>query len=172
VGQVSKDPSGAIFVTLGTGAEIEVPVAQCLIATGEEAAAAALSRGSKVMMQGRVDGLMGNVVVRDCVINPVVKLCERLRASLGEGKCREDGIMLMKDGKVIAGGPLFCEPDTNTYEAAYRGGQEAAKKNQAEKKLIVQSFGSRAALCFGSFISKEPLPEDIKGKIQAFFDNL
>jgi hypothetical protein len=68
VGDVKKDILGSIYVTVGRGALFEFPVVQCFAASGQEAAAAGLSKGNKVTVRGRVSGLMMNVLVKDCSI--------------------------------------------------------------------------------------------------------
>lgn len=68
VGDVKKDITDAIYVMVGTGKPFEIPEVQCFVAGGQEKRAAALSKGSKVTVRGRVDGLMMNVLVRNCEI--------------------------------------------------------------------------------------------------------
>ncbi len=69
VGDVKKDAFDSIYVTIGTGKVFEVPVLHCFAAKGQEQRAAALSRGGKVMVRGRVEGLfVGNVVAKRCEI--------------------------------------------------------------------------------------------------------
>jgi tRNA_anti-like/GYF domain 2 len=68
VGDVKKDFLNHIYVTVGNGGPFEIPVVQCFPIAGQESKAAALSKGDTVTIQGRVDGLMMNVVVKDCQI--------------------------------------------------------------------------------------------------------
>ncbi|EYF06000.1 OB-fold protein [Chondromyces apiculatus] len=70
VGDVKKDITDSIYVIVGTGQPFEIPEVQCCVADGQEKRAAALSKGSKVTVRGRVDGLMMNVLFRDCEISP------------------------------------------------------------------------------------------------------
>ena len=70
VGDVKKDITDSIYVIVGTGQPFEVPEVQCFIASGQEKRAAALSKGGKVTVRGRVGGLMINVLVHDCEIVP------------------------------------------------------------------------------------------------------
>lgn len=70
VGDVKKNVTDSIYVTVGTGQQFEIPEVQCFVADGQEKRAAALSKGAKVTVRGRVDGLMMNVLVRDCEITP------------------------------------------------------------------------------------------------------
>jgi hypothetical protein len=68
VGDTKKDITGAIYVIVGTGKALEVPTVQCFIRADQTERAAALSRGASVTVRGRVEGLMMNVLVKDCVI--------------------------------------------------------------------------------------------------------
>lgn len=70
VGDVKKDILNSIYVTVGTGKMFEIPVVQCFVRSGEERRAAALSKGDRVTVRGRVEGLMMNVLVKDCEIVP------------------------------------------------------------------------------------------------------
>jgi hypothetical protein len=68
VGVVKKDIMNSIYVTVGTGAVFEIPEVQCFPSDGQENKAAALSKGDTVAISGRVEGLMMNVLVKDCQI--------------------------------------------------------------------------------------------------------
>lgn len=69
VGDVKKGIVGDdIFVTIGTGAMFEIPVVQCFPDKDQASKAAQLSKGADVTVRGRVDGLLGNVLVKDCEI--------------------------------------------------------------------------------------------------------
>ncbi|MGZ3451197.1 MAG: OB-fold protein [Polyangiales bacterium] len=64
----TKRDFGQMYVILGTGAEFEFPQVQCFLPKDQEEAAADLTKGQKVTMEGRVDGLLFNVSVKDCRI--------------------------------------------------------------------------------------------------------
>jgi hypothetical protein len=68
VGDVKKDFLNHIYMTVGTGAMFEIPTVQCFPVDGQENKAAALSKGQSVTITGRVDGLMMNVMVKECEI--------------------------------------------------------------------------------------------------------
>lgn len=68
VDDVKKDFLDNMYVTVGTGAMFEIPQVQCFLADSETSKAASLSKGSTVTVQGRVDGLMMNVLVQECTI--------------------------------------------------------------------------------------------------------
>lgn len=66
VGEVKKDVLDHIYVTVGTGALFEIPTVQCFPVDGQESNAATLSKGDTVKIQGRVEGLMMNVLIKEC----------------------------------------------------------------------------------------------------------
>jgi hypothetical protein len=66
VRDVKRDIVDSLYVTLGTGQRLEVPVVQCLFDDVHVKKAASLSPGARVTVRGRVSGLMMNVVVREC----------------------------------------------------------------------------------------------------------
>lgn len=69
VGDIKKGIIGNDFyVTLGTGAMFEIPAVQCFPSSDQATAAMQLSKGSRVRLRGRVDGLMMNVLLKDCEI--------------------------------------------------------------------------------------------------------
>jgi hypothetical protein len=70
VGDIKKDFMDQIYVTVGTGAAFELPMAQCFFDDSATAKAATLKKGDKVTIKGRVDGLMLNVLVKDSVFVP------------------------------------------------------------------------------------------------------
>lgn len=67
VDQIKKDVFDHIYVTVGTGAPFEIPTAQCFFDDSATAQAAALKKGQKITIRGRVDGLMMNVLIKDSV---------------------------------------------------------------------------------------------------------
>lgn len=69
VGQIKKDIAGDPYITLGTGKALEIPSLQCFLADDQASAASSLSAGERVTIEGRVDGLLMNVLVKDCVID-------------------------------------------------------------------------------------------------------
>lgn len=65
VGDVKRDVLGELYVTVGTGAMFELPIAQCFFDEGSAKRAATLNKGDRVTVRGRVDGLMMNVLIKD-----------------------------------------------------------------------------------------------------------
>ena len=70
VGEIKKDLMDSIYVTIGTGADFEMQTVQCFAADGQSDGFAQLKKGARITMKGRVDGLMMNVLVKDCTIVP------------------------------------------------------------------------------------------------------
>ena len=68
VDDVKKDILDSVYITVGTGRRFEIPQVQCFIADDQVNKAANLSKGSRVSVRGRVQGLMMNVLVHDCEI--------------------------------------------------------------------------------------------------------
>ena len=68
VGDIKKDILGDIYVTVGTGKSFEIPKAQCFFGDSHAAAVSRLSGGARITVRGRVEGLMMNVLVKDCIL--------------------------------------------------------------------------------------------------------
>ncbi|MHA7631620.1 OB-fold protein [Corallococcus sp. M7] len=66
VDDVKKDITNSVYVTLGTGKQFEIPQIQCFVTDDQVKKAASLSKGTKIGVRGRVQGLMMNVLVQDC----------------------------------------------------------------------------------------------------------
>ena len=67
VDDIKKDVLNNIYITLGTGQDFEIPQVQCFFDDELAGQAASHNKGETITVQGRVDGLMMNVLVRDCV---------------------------------------------------------------------------------------------------------
>lgn len=80
VGEIKKDILDKPYVTLGTGADFEIPVVQCSLASGQEGAAANLTKGQAIAAKGRVTGLMMNVQLEDCEILIQGKTADQMAA--------------------------------------------------------------------------------------------
>lgn len=66
VGDIKKDIMDRIYVTVGTGKQLEIPEVQCFFDDEHASKAAALSKGQSITVKGTVKGLMMNVLVEDC----------------------------------------------------------------------------------------------------------
>jgi hypothetical protein len=65
VHSIKKSLTG-MYLTVGTGKPIEIPQVQCDLNDENKSAAASLSKGQTVTVEGRVSGLMMNVFLKDC----------------------------------------------------------------------------------------------------------
>lgn len=65
VRDVRRDILGSPYVTVGSRAEFELPVAQCFFEESAVPKASQLNKGDRVTVRGRVEGLTTNVLVKD-----------------------------------------------------------------------------------------------------------
>lgn len=65
-GDVKKDVLGSAFVIVGAGPDLAIPQVQCFFDDKHEKRIATISKGDPITVRGRVDGLMMNVLVKDC----------------------------------------------------------------------------------------------------------
>lgn len=68
VDDVKKGLGGGMYVTLGTGKQFEIPQVQCQLDDSDTNKAAALKKGAKVTVAGKVTGLLLNVQLDPCSI--------------------------------------------------------------------------------------------------------
>jgi hypothetical protein len=80
-GEVKRDVTGAIYLTVTSGADTEIPEAQCFFDEEDATGLAAISHGQLVAVTGTVAGLMGNVLVKTCSLSSATALdaCDKLR---------------------------------------------------------------------------------------------
>jgi hypothetical protein len=64
---IKKDILDNIYVTVGTGKQFEIPEVQAFFDDEHAATAASLSKGQKITVQGRCEGLMMNVLLKDSI---------------------------------------------------------------------------------------------------------
>ena len=63
-GQVDEVRSG--YVMIGTGKVLEIPQVQCLLKADQLGRASRLSKGRKVIVRGKVQGMLLNVLLQEC----------------------------------------------------------------------------------------------------------
>lgn len=68
VGDIKKDILGDLYVTLGTGAQYEIPTVQAFFDDSMNSQLGNLSKGQKLTVVCRIGGLMMNVLGKDCTI--------------------------------------------------------------------------------------------------------
>jgi len=188
VTQVGKGLRGEAFVTLGTGARLEIPSAQCFLADPADDEALALSAGGKAVVEGRVERLLGHVMIRECVVNPMAHLCKRLIAAVGGVECsrysphpsgdataaifednakHDDGFM----------GVLECIQNEDPGRSVLTDARERYDGMMAlfakdPKEVVV---GSSRVYCFTNLIATRKgraFPPELRAKIKDFYDAL
>ncbi|WP_447792532.1 OB-fold protein [Pseudomonas farris] len=68
VGNIKKDIMDNLYVTLGTGAQFEIPEVQAFFDDSMNNKLGSLSKGQKLTVVCRIDGLMMNILGKDCII--------------------------------------------------------------------------------------------------------
>jgi hypothetical protein len=68
VDDIKKDLFGSLYVTLGTGAQFEIPQIQAFFDDSMNNQLAQLTKGQQLTVVCRVDGLMMNVLAKNCII--------------------------------------------------------------------------------------------------------
>lgn len=68
VSSIKKDIIDNLYVTLGTGAQFQIPEIQAFFDDSMNSQLGQLRKGQKLTVACRIDGLMMNVIARDCVI--------------------------------------------------------------------------------------------------------
>jgi hypothetical protein len=68
VDDVRKGISDQMYVTIGTGRLIEIPMVQCMLRSDQTSRASSLSKGRRINVRGKVTGLLLNVILTDCEI--------------------------------------------------------------------------------------------------------
>jgi hypothetical protein len=70
VGDIKKDFTNNLYVTIGTSRDFEIPKMQAFFDDEKNDQLAKLQSGSQITVTCRIKGLMMNVLGEDCVINP------------------------------------------------------------------------------------------------------
>ena len=65
---IGKDILDSMYVTIGEGADFELRSVQAFFPDEDEGALAGLRKGSRITVVCRIEGLMLNVLGRDCVL--------------------------------------------------------------------------------------------------------
>jgi hypothetical protein len=189
--QVGKGFHGEPFVTLGTGARLEIPAAQCFLSDPADVEAVGLSAGGVATIRGRVDHLLGHVMIKDCVVNPMAHLCEHLKAATGgvgascsryaareqtgdvttisfeDNEKHDDGLI----------GVLFCELDQQGGKYPSASARYPEMMTLVTQKPGAEAVGSARVYCYAQFavVGKKrapTFPEPLRAKVQAFFEAL
>ncbi len=73
ISNVKKDILGSLYVTLGTGAQFQIPEVQAFFGDSQSGQLGQLRKGQTLTVVCRVDGLMMNVLAKDCTIEGVAQ---------------------------------------------------------------------------------------------------
>lgn len=68
VGDIKKDITNSLYVTIGTGEQFQLPVVQAFFDNAKSSQLAELQKGQQVTVVCRVNGLMMNVLVKNCAL--------------------------------------------------------------------------------------------------------
>lgn len=67
IGSIDTEITGRPFITIETG-KYGIFSVQCLFERGEENLLVNLTKGQQIVLQGRVSGKLGNIIVEECTI--------------------------------------------------------------------------------------------------------
>lgn len=166
VGEVKKDITDQIYVTVGTGAQFELPIAQCFFGDEHRKDAAALTPGQSVKVDCTVDGLMGNVLLKDCSFAPSVALavCKKLEGAGAVSNCQAKGSNIEEFGAKGShtAGVVGQWDEQNVFDAMV--------KHAASKKDLPNSATSPKAHVLVMW--KTDAPDDVNPKIKKTIDAL
>lgn len=68
VGSIAKDIMDNPYITITNDATYSFESVQCVFSKSQEAELAGISKNQAIILQGRVSGKLGNVIVRECSI--------------------------------------------------------------------------------------------------------
>ncbi|HEX8919916.1 MAG TPA: hypothetical protein VF766_00470 [Pyrinomonadaceae bacterium] len=68
VDSIGKDITDTMYVTLNSGKQYSITNVQCMFDDEHKNALSRLSKGQKITIKGRCDGKLGNVFLKDCVL--------------------------------------------------------------------------------------------------------
>jgi len=99
VGDVKKDITDSMYVTIGNGGDFELQTVHCQVSDKQVQAASALDKGNTVTVTGTVNGLiLTSVILKDCEIGasskppapPAGAAAEKACAALEKGKVAKE----------------------------------------------------------------------------------
>lgn len=65
---IKKDITNSLYVTIGRGAQFELPVVQAFFSEENSGKLAQLKKGQRITVVCRISGLMMNVLAKDCIL--------------------------------------------------------------------------------------------------------
>jgi hypothetical protein len=133
VDDVKKDVIDQMYVTVGTGKAFEIPQVQCYFDEKQKARASALSKGKPVTVRGRVEGLLFNVMLKDCGFLIRYRAAEILRRSQ-----RTD----LEEGPSTSGGNVCTAPLRRRPGHSIRGSRSSSRTMGTKRTAPRSSFFS------------------------------
>jgi hypothetical protein len=124
-GEMKRDLMNAIYMTVGTGAPLEIPKAQCFFSDEYLTTLASLTKGEHVAVNCTVGGLMMNVLLKNCAFSTALDVCFKLHDAGIARVCPQNGA----DAK---------DENTMFYTAAEPANADSAKMAE----FIKHSVGS------------------------------
>jgi hypothetical protein len=90
-GEMKRDLMNAIYMTVGTGAPLEIPTAQCFFGDEYLTTLASLTKGEHVAVNCTVSGLMMNVLLKNCAFSSALDVCFKLHDAGIAKMCPQNG---------------------------------------------------------------------------------
>ena len=185
VGEVKRDITHTIYVTVGTGDRGEIPTAQCFFSDARANEVAALKRGDKVTVDCTCKGLMMNVLMADCEFPTptcAMRVCDQLSQAGVASNCQpkagnldevDFSVSALAAKKVWAQGDVLCLPGDAAFQS-YRGSlKEIVEDPKAKLPASANPyFASPSARAVVSLLANEPVPPDVQAKTKAVVDSL
>jgi hypothetical protein len=130
-GDVKRDWTNAIYLTVGTGADLEIPEARCFFGDEYAARITSIHHGQPVLVHCVVAGLMMNVLMKDCSFPSVTTLnvCTDLQNAGVSVECRgtegDDDVVLFYISpwsvSPLTPCPDECQKKVDEYLLRHRG---------------------------------------------------
>ncbi len=147
-GEFKRDITNTIFMTVGTGAPFEVPVAQCFFGDQYAGTVASFSRGEMVTVVCTVAGLMMNVLMKDCsfagVRIPYKALAKKWEDMTPEEICQADEDLMayrLGRGMANASSPTWAAEKANDLEDRTVDDDLKGENSFLEAKIKAQEQG-------------------------------
>ncbi len=186
VGEIKRDITHTIYVTVGTKAGLEVPMAQCFFSDAHTDEVAALQPGAQVVVDCTCKGLMMNVLLDDCAFPTcAARICRQLAASGVALDCIPNNDTPMDEATFVvpsagtklgaAQGSVMCEPNDRSFATMSEGMAKAFGDLEAKHKSPVGAspiFSSPATRVIVSLVGDVPFSADVQAKTKAVVDSL
>lgn len=148
--EFGKDEAGNAFVILPKSVDDpakDAPKLKCMLKAGQDAAVSARKAGDKVDVAGTVDEVDGAFVLRDCVLDTQLKICQLSHKSLGKGgKCEPLPDKLgVRWSNGTDGVEMACQSPP-AFNAWVKDWTARLKDDTARSKISVEKTACRALI--------------------------